>query len=281
MTLRFTKMHGAGNDFVVIDDWRRAAPWQDARLMAAIASRRSGIGCEGLLLLQPPEAGSEADFRMRYLNPDGGEAGMCGNGARCAALFAYRQGLAGRLQRIAAGTALVEAEILCPDPCAGEVLLRTRVCATIRRQDVATPAGTLTCHCLDTGVPHAVIWTDDLGAIDVRTLGRAVRRDAAFAPAGTNVDFAARGADGELCVRTYERGVEDESGACGTGALAVALVALRDTPLAAPLTLRVSSGDRLIVNLEATEGDQAVLTLTGPARETFTGVVDLAAFGGT
>ncbi len=281
MTIRFTKMHGAGNDFVVVDDWRRTTPWQDDRLMAAIASRRSGIGCEGLLLLQPPDGGVDADFRMRFLNPDGREAGMCGNGARCAALFAYRQGLAGRRQRIAAGAGIVEAEILCPDPCAGEVLLRTRVCSTIRPRDVETPAGTLTCHCLDTGVPHAVIWADGLDALDVRTLGRAVRHDPAFAPEGTNVDFAARSPDGELCVRTFERGVEDESGACGTGALAVALVALSDGSTSAPLTLRVSSGDRLTVNLETTEGDRAVLTLTGPARETFTGVVDLAAFGGT
>ncbi len=280
MMIRFTKMHGAGNDFVVIDDWRRCVPWQDTRLMAAVASRRSGIGCEGVLVLQPPEAESGADFKMVFLNPDGREASMCGNGARCAALFAYRHGLAGRLQVIAAGTGLVEAEILRPDPLSGEVRLRTRVEATIRGVEVATPTGTLTCRWLNTGVPHAVLWTDDLETLDVRALGRLIRQDPAFAPDGTNVDFAMRDGDEGLHVRTYERGVEDESGACGTGALAAALVAIRETGMPSPLIVRVSSGDLLRVDLEELKDDQAVMTLTGPARETFTGIIDLAAFGG-
>lgn len=280
MIFRFTKMHGAGNDFVAMDDWRRTVPWQAETLMATVAARRTGIGCEGILLVQPPSPESGADFRMRFLNPDGREAGMCGNGARCAALFAYRHGLAGRQQRIQTTSGIVDAEILDARPAAGSVRLRmpSPAAATLRRVDGA--GRSWSCHCLDTGVPHAVIFVEDVASIDVRTVGRVLRNHPAFAPAGANIDFVQIRTDGQLAVRTYERGVEDESGACGTGAVASALAAMAVHGLKPPLTLQVSSGDRLIVDAEAS-GDGWLPSLTGPAREVYEGSIDFAAFGGT
>lgn len=280
MTVQFTKMHGAGNDFIAIDDWRKTVPWTNVGLMSAIATRRTGIGCEGLILVQPPDNGDAADFRMRFLNPDGREAGMCGNGARCAALFAYRHGLAGRMQRIQTGSGGVQAEILDARPFAGAVRLTTAnpVPATARTVEVA--GATWTCHCLDTGVPHAVVFVDDAASVDVRTVGRALRWHGTFAPTGANIDFVQVRPDGALTVRTYERGVEDESGACGTGALASALAAVSVLGLRLPLTLHVSSGDQLVVDVALGADGGTVPTLTGPAREVYTGAIDLAGFGG-
>lgn len=278
MVSQFTKMHGAGNDFVAIDDWRRQVPWTNTALMCAMATRRTGIGCEGIILVQPPDAEGSADFRMRFLNPDGREAGMCGNGARCAALFAYRHGFAGRLQRIQTGMGLVNAEILDARPFAGAVRLTTSHPAPATVRKVVAAGNTWTCHCLDTGVPHAVVFVDDAAAVDVRTAGRALRLHADFAPAGVNVDFVQVLADGSLRVRTYERGVEDESGACGTGALASALAAASVLGMQLPLTLHVTSGDRLVVDVALGPDGNTVPTLTGPAREVYSGVVDWSAF---
>jgi diaminopimelate epimerase len=273
-------MHGAGNDFIAIDDWRKTVPWTNTELMTAVATRRTGIGCEGIILVQPPAPEGSADFRMRFLNPDGREAGMCGNGARCAALFAYRHGLAGRLQRIQTGSGFVNAEILDARPFAGAVRLTTSNPAPTVVRSVAAAGAAWTCHCLDTGVPHAVVFVEDVAAVDVRTVGRALRWHADFAPAGVNVDFVQALPDGGLGVRTYERGVEDESGACGTGALASALAAVSVLGLKLPLTLNVSSGDRLVVDVALGPNGETVPTLTGPAREVYTGVIDLAGFGG-
>lgn len=280
MSVQFTKMHGAGNDFVAIDDWRRGVPWTDVDLMARIAARRTGIGCEGLILVQPPDDDT-ADFRMRFLNPDGREAGMCGNGARCAALFAYRHGLAGRSQRIqTSGSGVVQAEILDARPFAGAVRLTTSAPSPAIKRHIEAAGATWTCHFLDTGVPHAVVFVDDVARVDVRTVGRALRYHPAFAPAGANVDFVQARPDGALAVRTYERGVEDESGACGTGALASALAAVSVLGLRLPLTLHVTSGDQLIVDMTLGPQGGTVPTLTGPAREVYTGSIELAGFGG-
>ncbi len=279
MVVDFTKMHGAGNDFIVINDRRQTIPWTDVPLMAAIASRRSGIGCEGIILIQPPPDDGEADFRMHFLNPDGHPADMCGNGARCAALYAWRNGLAGRQQLIKTGQGEVQAEILAADPPDGTVRITTQLPAPAVTREVEAAGANWTCHSLDTGVPHAVIFVDDAAAVNVREVGRALREHSTFAPAGTNVNFAQVEADGRLRLRTYERGVEDETGACGTGALATALAAEQVLQLELPLTLLVTSGDTLVVGVESDPDGGRVPTLTGPAREVYQGSIDLAWFG--
>ncbi len=278
MMLHFTKMHGAGNDFVVLDDWRNTVPWREESLMSAIAARRTGIGCEGILLVQNPGSDAGADFRMRFLNPDGREAGMCGNGARCAALFAYRHGFAGQRQRILTRSGIVQAEILDPHPFEGQVRLTFARPAPPRAVELDCAGASWTAHLLDTGVPHAVLFVPDAGSLDVRALGRALRHHAAFAPDGANIDFVEILPGRQLRVRTYERGVEDESGACGTGAVASAVAAIALKGLQPPLTLLVSSGDRLAVDLTSGADGQPVPTLTGPALEVFQGTLDLSAF---
>lgn len=281
MKLKFTKMHGAGNDFIVFDDRDLSVPWHRKDLMAAMAARRLGIGCEGILLVQPPDAGAGADFRMRFLNPDGGEAEMCGNGARCAALFAYGLGAAGKSQKIQTRAGVLEAEILESAPYRGRVRLVFTPPSLIKEHRLLCGGSELTVYLLDTGVPHAVVFVDDARGADVLGLGRALRFHEAFAPAGANADFVEVLADGTLLMRTYERGVEDESGACGTGAVAAALVAIRERGLETPVRLRVASGDILEVGVAGVAADGELPTLSGPARIVCEGSVDTDAFAET
>lgn len=270
----FVKMHGAGNDFVVLDGRTTAFPWHDPDAMARLGARRTGIGCEGFLILLPSDT-PDAAFRLVFLNPDGHEADLCGNGTRCAALYGLRHGFVDTPSfRIATGAGLVSAHVLDGAPHGREALVRLRLrpASAPEERSVALDDGTaVACVCVDSGVPHAVVFVPDAESVDVRALGRALRYHAAFAPAGTNVDFVQRTGAGSLRMRTYERGVEDESGACGTGAVAAAVAAMRQFPdLRCPVDIRVTSGDTLTVDPRDPEGP----LLTGPAREVFRGECD-------
>ena len=272
MVLPFVKMHGAGNDFIVVSGIAaRLAPLADVPRMAALCARRTGVGSEGLIALLPPDDPSRADARMLFLNPDGHPAEMCGNGARCAALLAHGLGFGeGGRVRLQTGAGVVDAEILDPAPARGRVRLTLAPPPEPARLRLLN----LDVLALDTGVPHAVVFVDNAASADVDGLGRTLRRHEAFAPAGTNVDFAEVLGPGSLLLRTYERGVEAESGACGTGALAAAAAHVHEHAGAAyPVAVRVSSGDTLEVGLSP----DGRLTLAGPAREVFEGTVDLDA----
>lgn len=270
MILPFVKMHGAGNDFVVVSGIpARLAPLADVPRMAALCARRTGVGSEGLIALLPPDDPAQADVRMLFLNPDGKPAEMCGNGARCAALEAHRLGLGQRSLRMQTGAGVVEADILDPAPAHGRVRITLGPPPSPVRLEVLG----LDVLSINTGVPHAVVFVEDAESVDVDGLGRALRRHAAFAPAGTNVDFAQVLGSGALRLRTYERGVEAESGACGTGALAAAVAHVAVHAAAYPVSVRVSSGDEIAVGLSS----DGRLTLTGPAREVFEGSIDLDA----
>ncbi len=262
----FWKMHGAGNDFILIDDRAVTFPATTA-LVSRLCARHTGIGSDGLLLIQPS---TSADFRMRFFNPDGGEADMCGNAARCVARLARELGVAGRSMRIETRAGVLSATVngadvtLTMTPPAGWRLDRA----------LTTPDGRSVAYdFVNTGVPHAVIRTSDVAALPVRGLGAAVRYHADFAPAGTNADFVEVTGERALSVRTYERGVEDETLACGTGIVAAAVVALRHGWVKAPVEVRAASGDRLTV--DGVPGDGAVthVTLTGPAAHVYRGEV--------
>jgi diaminopimelate epimerase len=268
LTIRFWKMNGAGNDFVVVDN--RAGTVGGARLAEfarRVCPRRTAVGADGVLLVEP--SGDRAcDFRMRYLNADGSEASMCGNGARCIAVFAHAVGAAGPRMRFLTGAGIVGAEVAglgavidMPEPTEPE---RRRI--EVGRENVDL-------WFLDTGVPHAVVPVDDVEKVDVAGLGRAIRRHEAFAPAGTNADFISRGRDGALAIRTYERGVEDETLACGTGASAAALVAARVWKLPSPVEL-TARGGRLRVHFEERDGRFGGLRLEGPAEVSFRGELE-------
>jgi len=264
--LKFTKMNGAGNDFVLLDNLDgqlSLAPEQIAHL----CDRHRGIGADGVLIAEQPANG--ADFRMRYFNADGGEAEMCGNGARCFARFAGR--ISGRRGAISFETpaGVIRAE------CEGE---NVRLAMSEPRdlaldQRIELPGGGVIAHSVNTGVPHAVVFVEDLGNTDVRGLGSALRRHPHFAPKGTNANFVKIIDPGLAEVRTFERGVEDETLACGTGVVAVALVLHEKHGFPAPVSVRVRGGDTLRVSFEKKGGAWRNVSLTGPADFVFEGQI--------
>jgi len=266
--LSFTKMNGAGNDFVVVDN-RAGTLRLDGATIARLCDRHRGIGADGLLAVEKAENG--ADFRMRYYNADGGEAEMCGNGARCFARFASR--LTGALGDITF------------DTMAGVIsarLLGERVQLQMSQPKDLAPGVELeiagqrrTVHFVNTGVPHAVVMVDDLEATDVLTLGAAIRHHAHFAPKGTNANFIQPVGMRSLAIRTYERGVEGETLACGTGVVASAIIFHELTPAAPPISVRVRGGETLEVGFVKTVDGYREVTLTGPAEFVFDGKIDV------
>ena len=267
--LNFTKMNGAGNDFVMVDNRSGHVALDSARI-ARLCDRHRGVGADGLIAAEPATSPS-AHLRMRYFNADGGEAEMCGNGARCFARFGARL--------------LGVSDALIFETLAGT--LTAQLHGDRVQLAMSTPHGTalgtpldaagenLLVHFLNTGVPHAVVFRTDLAATDVRQLGAALRYHAHFAPKGTNANFAAIQPDGSLELRTYERGVEDETLACGTGVVASALLhhLLHKAP--SPVSVKVRGGDTLSVHFERESESFRNVTLTGPADFVFEGTTTL------
>ncbi len=273
MVLQFTKMHGAANDFIMVDDREGNVPWQDYVLMSLLAARRTGVGCEGIILIQRSD---RADFRMRFLNPDGTEVDMCGNGARCAAWFAHKIGAASKSMTMETSCGLLDAEIVnacnvrvwMPEPTARSYGMTIQVGEQQIEGDY-----------INTGVPHFVVRVGENDAVDVESLGRAIRLHPAFAPEGVNVNFVIQREPDRMSIRTYERGVEAESGACGTGAVAAAVTAVEAHAAALPMTVRTSGGFILGIDSDWRGNRCTGLTLTGPVREVYQGSIDLAALG--
>jgi diaminopimelate epimerase len=267
--LPFVKMTGAGNDFVVIDNRARRYAFSAAQI-ERLCDRRFGVGADGLLAVEPAD-GLEADFRMRYYNADGGEAEMCGNGARCFARFvqAMPRAEADRV-RFLTPAGLITGEYLGND-------VRVNLTApteTKIRQRADFGWGEIEYHFMNTGVPHVVLFVPEVEQAEIVAQGRAIRRSPIF-PRGTNVNFVQVVDAQNLLVRTYERGVEDETLACGTGVTAAALLTHRVFGNPLPLRLKVRGGDVLTVGARA-EGDNfRDVTLTGPAVEVFSGEIPL------
>jgi len=268
----FVKMHGAGNDFVLIDDRAAAFPAHDHLLVAALASPRTGIACEGVILVQKSSA---ADFRMVFFNPDGTEADLCGNGARCVAAFAREIGAAAsNAMTFETRAGLVDAEVLDAN--------RVRVWMPEpknRRYGLVVPTsfGPIAGDLVTAGVPHFIVACESVASVDVAKLGRELRLAEAFAPDGANVDFVQYTGAHRALIRTYERGVEAESGACGTGSVAAAVVSVEAKGKSLPLHLRTSQGFELTVDGDWRRAKSTGFTLTGPVRRVFAGTVDLDA----
>jgi diaminopimelate epimerase len=268
-TLTFTKMNGAGNDFVMVDN-RQLNRSLTQEQIAKLCDRHRGVGADGLLAVEPAENG--ADVRMRYYNADGGEAEMCGNGARCFARF-VNQLNGGKLVSVSFETmaGVIGAEFI------GEhVRLKMSVPHGLALGTSLDAAGdSLEVHFLNTGVPHAVVLVDDLAAVPVVKWGAALRYHTHFQPKGTNANFASVVETGKIAIRTYERGVEDETLACGTGMVACALVHHLLHGAASPIQVAVKGGDTLEVGF-VREGDGFTdVTLTGPADFTFVGTTQV------
>ncbi len=260
-------MHGAANDFILVDDRRLTFPVSDRAFIERLADRRTGVGCEGLILIQPSES---ADFRMRFFNPDGGEAEMCGNGARCVARLAADIGAAPARMTIATLAGRLRAEI----PAPGRVKLwMTAPRDWCMESRIQINGSETVCHSVNSGVPHAVVPVDDLANVEVERLGRAIRYHAAFAPAGTNANFFAVLEPNILSIRTYERGVEAETLACGTGIVATGLIAGKLGLVVPPVTVVSAGGERLEVDYRLTGSSAEDVTLEGPAEYVFTGEI--------
>jgi diaminopimelate epimerase len=270
--VRFTKMHGAGNDFIVADNRRGDFP-ADAASIAGLCRRRFSVGADGLLLLEPAP---DADFAMRYFNADGGEAEMCGNGARCIARFAWRIGAAGRRMAFRSRSGLHRAEIV------GDCVRVSLSPPADIRSGLRLGVGGATVEVLhvNTGVPHVVTFVRDLEAVDVAGLGRALRRHQDLRPAGANVDFVRLDGPGRISVRTYERGVEGETLACGTGVTASALAAHLVEGMEPPVKVLTAGGAELGVSWRRKGDGFEDVVLEGDAVLVFDGSLPMEGGGG-
>ncbi len=273
MIIRFYKMTGAGNDFVMVDNRDGAlSHLLTHEHIARICNRRFGIGADGLIAIE--SARNEGDVRMRYYNADGGEAEMCGNGARCFTAFVSHLS-GGKITKLCFETlAGTVRGLVNPD---GSVSIRLTnphgLKLNILPADGIIPAPV---HFLNTGVPHAVVFLPDVENIDLNTMGAYLRYHRSFAPAGTNADFATVMSAQHLRLRTYERGVEGETLACGTGITATALLHAVLTGAASPIKVDAAGGDTLSVaftRIGSTEFSD--VTLTGPATIVFRGEISV------
>lgn len=264
-TIPFFKMSGSGNDFIVIDNRQGVVPESDLHpLVVGACRRKMSVGADGLILV---ERSATADFKWRFFNADGSRPDMCGNGARCAARFAHLNGIAGRHLAFDTLAGRIEAEVQAhgvrirmTDP--GRVDTGCRV----ELDGTPQPIGRV-----NTGVPHVVMVVEDVDGVDVVGLGRRIRHHPALAPEGANVNFVAVAEDGRIRIRTYERGVEEETLACGTGNVAAALVLAHDRGLASPVTLTTRSGGRLVVHFQRREDRFRDVYLEGDARVIYRG----------
>jgi diaminopimelate epimerase len=254
----FSKYHGTGNDFIMVDDRDESFPLEQQSLISQLCNRRFGIGADGLILIR---SHPDLDFRMIYFNADGKEGTLCGNGGRCAAAFAHRLGLCDMQTRFQAADGEHRAELVRPDI----VRLYMRTVSGIRREGD---------HCtLDTGSPHYCTFTTGLEALDVNGLGRKIRYSGTWREDGINVNFIQREGD-HLFVRTYERGVEHETFSCGTGVVASAIcAALSESNDKTAYQIRTLGGE-LSVSFQQTGPEKFEdIILSGPATYVFSGTL--------
>ena len=258
-SMDFFKYQGTGNDFVMIDDRSEAFPVTNQALIEHLCHRRFGIGADGLILLRND---ADYDFQMVYFNADGAEGSMCGNGGRCIVRFAHDLGLFESETRFRA----VDGEHIAV-VCEEDIFLKMSTVTCIEERDGLT--------FLDTGSPHVVRFVDDLESLDVVAEGRAIRYSSTFEPSGTNVNFAQVLDDNTLFVRTYERGVEDETYSCGTGVTAVALVAHQQRSMNDPVFIQTIGGNLRVSFNALPDGSFDNIYLIGPAKRAFTGTISV------
>ncbi len=269
--MNFVKYQGTGNDFILIDD--RAAFGQNESFSADnqvfiqhLCHRRFGIGADGLILLQDAPVQDDApgyDFRMVYFNADGREGSMCGNGGRCIVRFAHDLGLFTTKTRFLAVDGEHEAEV------DGDRI-------SLKMSDVSGFMRFNDGLFIDTGSPHVVIFVDNVAAFDVVGEGRQLRHDSRFGAGGTNVNFVEVLADNSLFVRTFERGVEDETYSCGTGVTAVTLAAYSQHGMSGPIAVKTPGGNLCVSFAPTGPGTFSDIWLTGPATRVFGGETTIA-----
>lgn len=258
MAISFYKYQGTGNDFVMVDNRKLNFPAEDEELVKHLCDRRKGVGADGLILLQDHP---DYDFEMVYYNADGRVGSMCGNGARCTVRFARQLG--------------VIEDVACFLAADGEHQASVeRDLIQLKMNDVKSIEQIGLDYYLNTGSPHYVRFVDDAEQLDVFEEGRAVRYNERFSEVGTNVNFVQRLSENEIFVRTYERGVEDETLSCGTGVTACVLVA-KLNGMQSPIKVKVLGGELEVAFEQQEEGGFKQIYLIGPAKLVFTGTISL------
>jgi diaminopimelate epimerase len=265
--MHFYKCHGTGNDFIIVDDRRKKFPAKKVSLIAALCNRRTGIGADGLILLREHP---QTDFEMLYFNSDGKLGSMCGNGGRCAAALSFKLGITGKKMFMAAYDGIHSAEILNADK------ERENFSVKLSMSDVTGYKTFRDCIYVDTGSPHCICFVNDVDELNVISKGRKLRYDKRFSPGGANVNFVS-GKGKITAVRTYERGVEDETLSCGTGVIASALAsAIKRNAVSENKSVTVKTpGGNLKVHYAFRNEEFSEIFLEGPAVVVFSGEINL------
>ncbi len=265
--LPFWKMQGSGNDFILVDH-RQPVITEGDRVawVKKLCAPKFGVGADGLILIEPS---TRADFRWRFYNADASEAEMCGNGGRCAARFAFLQGMAQEDLAFETLAGIIHAQVR------GRRVKLELSPPHSMQLNLEIPVGPEVWygHFINTGVPHVVIPVADLAEIPVAEIGRAIRFHPLFQPAGTNVNFVSVLGPQEIAIRTYERGVEAETLACGTGSVAAALITAALHNLSAPLAVHPKSGETLNIYFTRQSSGFDSVFLEGEAVVVFQGEV--------
>lgn len=262
--LPFMKLSGAGNDFIIINNLSGLVDSTDTHFVQKLCQRRMSVGADGVLLV---EKADNVDFRMRYFNADGGEVETCGNGARCISKFAHLNGIAPEKMRFLTNAGIYESEIV-----GDNVKVRMSDPTDIRLNvPLHLDDGMHTVGFANSGVPHVIFFMDDLEETDVFNLGQQTRYHADFEPAGTNANFIRIQSPGLIDIRTYERGVEDETLACGTGSIASAIIAAKLGKVESPVSVKTASGVVLKIHFDLENGTPENVYLEGDARVIYIG----------
>jgi diaminopimelate epimerase len=258
MTITFNKYQGAGNDFIIIDNRSSNFNPSDSILINKLCDRRFGIGADGLILIS---SFSKVDYEMKYFNSDGISGSMCGNGGRCAAHFALKHGIAGEKQRFLAFDGIHEAEV-------HDDIVRLQM-ADVNEFGIIEGN-----YFVNTGSPHYMIFSDDIDKINVDEKGKSLRWSPKFAPGGTNVNFV-QVVDNGLYVRTFERGVEEETLACGTGVTASAIASFLAGHFDRQKIKVRTKGGNLEVEFRIKDNIVTNVWLKGPATFVFEGEIEI------
>jgi diaminopimelate epimerase len=269
MTLEFVKMNGAGNDFILIDN-RSGTIQLTPEQIVLLCDRHRGIGADGVVLMVPCKSG-KADWAWDFYNSDGSGAEMCGNASRCFARYVQRLTGIQNAFSFESRAGVIRVTLL-GDKVTVDM---TNPTGMKLNQKVLLNSGEKTIHSMDTGVPHAVMFVPDADLAMVQAVGADVRFHKFFAPRGTNVNFVQLLGNNSIRVRTYERGVEAETLACGTGVTASALLSAQLHGLVSPVSVKVEGGDILQVAFTRGKDGFTNVKLSGPADFAFDGHITL------
>jgi len=262
MPITFYKMNGSGNDFIIIDNRKSIVDKSSiTTFVKTLCQRKFSIGADGLILIEPSK---RVDFKWRFYNADGSEADMCGNGSRCIARLANQLGICGEHLKFETRVGIIDAivkgsrvQISMPHP-------------THMNLDEEIEGIPNLCR-INTGVPHAVVIVDDLENTPVVRIGKLIRNHRAFMPDGTNVNFMRLMDNNQAAIRTYERGVEDETYSCGTGAVACALIGAIKYSMQSPLTIQTHGGENLKIFFKKENMNFSDIYLEGPTQLIYQG----------